>query len=109
MSSEKKKLEDEILEENQLEEEINTESKKENEANEDKEKENLNKSRTNTMCNHCLYVSKTYEEMKEHYKSEFHKYNLNRVTMNLAPLSYEDYKRKKEFFMKKKQGEKRRK
>ena len=101
MSSEKKKLEDEILEENQLEEEINTESKKENEANEDKEKENLNKSRTNTMCNHCLYVSKTYEEMKEHYKSEFHKYNLNRVTMNLAPLSYEDYKRKKEFFMKK--------
>jgi pre-60S factor REI1 len=46
-------------------------------------------------------VSKTYEEMKEHYKSEFHKYNLNRVTMNLAPLSYEDYKRKKDFFMKK--------
>jgi pre-60S factor REI1 len=39
--------------------------------------------------------------MKEHYKSEFHKYNLNRVTMNLAPLSFEDYKRKKEFFMKK--------
>ena len=53
------------------------------------------------MCNHCLYVSKTYEEMKEHYKSEFHKYNLNRVTMNLAPLSFEDYKRKKDFFMKK--------
>ncbi len=63
--------------------------------------ESLNKSRTNMMCNHCLYVSKTYEEMKEHYKSEFHKYNLNRVTMNLAPLSFEDYKRKKEFFMKK--------
>ena len=53
------------------------------------------------MCNHCLYISKTYEEMKEHYKSEFHKYNLNRVTMNLAPLSFEDYKRKKDFFMKK--------
>ena len=91
--SEGKKLEDEILEENQLEEEIKQEEKQLNES--------INKSRTNLMCNHCLYVSKTYEEMKEHYKSEFHKYNLNRVTMNLAPLSYEDYKRKKEFFMKK--------
>ena len=91
--SEDKKLEDEILEENQLEEEIKQEEKQLNES--------INKSRTNMMCNHCLYVSKTYEEMKEHYKSEFHKYNLNRVTMNLAPLSYEDYKRKKDFFMKK--------
>ena len=91
--SEDKKLEDEILEENQLEEEIKEEEKQLNES--------INKSRTNMMCNHCLYVSKTYEEMKEHYKSEFHKYNLNRVTMNLAPLSYEDYKRKKDFFMKK--------
>lgn len=63
--------------------------------------ESINRSRTHMMCNHCLYVSKTYEEMKEHYKSEFHKYNLNRVTMNLAPLSFEDYKRKKEFFTKK--------
>ena len=91
--SEDKKLEDEILEENQLEAEIKEE---ENQLN-----QSLNKSRTNMMCNHCLYVSKTYEEMKEHYKSEFHKYNLNRVTMNLAPLSFEDYKRKKDFFMKK--------
>ena len=91
--SEDKKLADEILEENQLEEEIKEEEKQLNES--------INKSRTNMMCNHCLYVSKTYEEMKEHYKSEFHKYNLNRVTMNLAPLSYEDYKRKKDFFMKK--------
>ena len=64
--------------------------------------ESINRStRTNMMCNHCLYVSKTYEEMKEHYKSEFHKYNLNRVTMNLVPLSFDEYKRKKEFFMKK--------
>ena len=91
--SEDKKLEDEILEENQLEDEIKEE---ENQLN-----QSLNKSRTNMMCNHCLYVSKTYEEMKEHYKSEFHKYNMNRVTMNLAPLSFEDYKRKKDFFMKK--------
>ena len=79
-----------------------TEEKQEDQKEEYKEvNESLNKSRTNMMCNHCLYVSKTYEEMKEHYKSEFHRYNLNRVTMNLAPLSFEDYKRKKEFFMKK--------
>ncbi len=63
--------------------------------------ESMTKSRTHMMCNHCLYVSQTYEEMKEHYKSEFHKYNLNRVTMNLVPLSFEEYKRKKEFFTKK--------
>ena len=63
--------------------------------------ESLNKSvRTNMMCNHCLYTSKTYEEMKEHYKSEFHKYNLNRVTMNLAPLTFDEYIKKKEFFTK---------
>ena len=92
--SEDKKIKDEILEENLLEEEIKQEEEKHL-------NESMNKSRTNMMCNHCLYVSKTYEEMKEHYKSEFHKYNLNRVTMNLAPLSFEDYKRKKDFFMKK--------
>ena len=78
------------------------EDQKEDQKEENKEiNESMNRSRTNMMCNHCLYVSKTYEEMKEHYKSEFHKYNLNRVTMNLAPLTFEDYKRKKEFFMKK--------
>ena len=71
--------------------------KKENELN-----QSLNKSfRQNMMCNHCMYVCKSYEEMKEHYKSEFHKYNLNRVTMNLNPLLYEDYLKKKEIFMKK--------
>ena len=68
----------------------------------DKINESINKSmRTNMMCNHCLYTSKTYEEMKEHYKSEFHRYNLNRVTMNLAPLTFEEYTKKKEFFAKK--------
>ena len=73
------------------------EEKKENEMN-----QSLNKSfRQNMMCNHCMYVCKSYEEMKEHYKSEFHKYNLNRVTMNLNPLLYEDYLKKKEIFMKK--------
>ena len=81
-----------------MSDQLQEETKKDNQdLNESKLKEN----RTDLMCNHCLYVSKNYQEMKEHYKSEFHKYNLNRVTMNLAPLSFEDYKRKKEFFMKK--------
>ena len=71
--------------------ETNKEEQQENEMN-----KSLNKSfRQNMMCNHCMYVCKSYEEMKEHYKSEFHKYNLNRVTMNLNPLLYEDYLKKK--------------
>ena len=35
------------------------------------------------------------DQMREHYKSEFHKYNLNRVTSNLNPLTYEDFIKKK--------------
>ena len=77
--------------------EIKKEEQKENEMN-----QSLNKSfRQNMMCNHCMYVCKSYDEMKEHYKSEFHKYNLNRVTMNLNPLLYDDYLKKKEMYMKK--------
>ena len=62
----------------------------------------MNKSllRQNIMCNHCLFNCETYEKMKEHYKSDFHKYNLNRVTMNLAPISFEDYNEKKRKFLK---------
>ena len=63
----------------------------------------VNKSllRQNMMCNHCRYNCKSYEDMKEHYKSDFHKYNLNRVTMNLAPITYEDYLEKKKLYQKK--------
>ena len=46
--------------------ETNKEQQNENEMN-----KSLNKSfRQNMMCNHCMYVCKSYEEMKEHYKSE---------------------------------------
>ena len=63
----------------------------------------INKSllRQNMMCNHCRYNCQSYEDMKEHYKSDFHKYNLNRVTMNLAPIAYEDYLEKKKLYQKK--------
>ena len=62
--------------------------------------------RNNIMCNHCMFNCENYEKMKEHYKSEFHKYNLNRVTMNLSPIDYETYLKKKELFMKKMEEQK---
>jgi len=62
--------------------------------------------RNNIMCNHCMFNCENYEKMKEHYKSEFHKYNLNRVTMNLSPINYETYLKKKELFMKKMEEQK---
>jgi len=47
-----------------------------------------------------MYDCKSYELMKEHYKSEFHKYNLNRVTMNMNPLTHPEYIKKKEIYQK---------
>jgi pre-60S factor REI1 len=60
----------------------------------------LNISKKNLMCNHCMYDCKTYEHMREHYRSDFHKYNLNRVTMNLNNLTYPEYLKKKELYQK---------
>ena len=55
--------------------------------------------RQDITCNHCSFKCETAEKMKEHYRSDFHKYNLNRVTMNLAPISYEEYMRKKQIYL----------
>lgn len=60
----------------------------------------LNTSKKNLICNHCLYDCVTIDHMKDHYKSDFHKYNLNRVTMNLNPLNIEEYTKKKELYQK---------
>lgn len=60
----------------------------------------LNISKKSLICNHCMYDCISYENMKDHYRSEFHKYNLNRVTMNLNPLTHEEYLKKKELFQK---------
>ena len=62
--------------------------------------QSLNASKKNLICNHCMYDCLNYEHMKEHYRSEFHKYNLNRVTMNLNPLTFEEYTKKKEIYQK---------
>lgn len=56
----------------------------------------LNTSKKSLICNHCMYDCENYDNMKDHYKSEFHKYNLNRVTMNLNPLNHEEFLKKKE-------------
>ena len=57
----------------------------------------LNVSMTKTLfCNHCAFEFSNYEEMKKHYQSQFHLYNLNRVTHNLNPVNYEQYIEKKE-------------
>ena len=60
----------------------------------------LNPSKKSLYCNHCLYNNKTYEDMKEHYKSDFHKYNLNRLTNSLNPLNFEEFSAKKEALIK---------
>ena len=51
-------------------------------------------------CNHCMFDCGTIETMKDHYRSDFHKYNLNRVTNNLNPLNLEEFTAKREAFVK---------
>ncbi len=60
----------------------------------------LNTSMKTLFCNHCMYDCGTYENMKVHYKTDFHKYNLNRVTNNLNPLNLEEFTAKKDAFIK---------
>lgn len=70
--------------------------------------ENLDKSTLSTKttksltCNHCCYEFQNYADMKEHYKSQYHLYNLHRVTAQLNPVSYEEYLKRKEALEKKK-------
>lgn len=58
--------------------------------------QSLNTSVKSLICNHCSYEFANYNDMKEHYKSQFHLYNLHRVTMQLNPVNYEEYLKKKE-------------
>ena len=56
----------------------------------------LNTSIKTLYCNHCTETFENYEEMRDHYKSQFHLYNLHRVTMNLNPVTLEEYLKKKD-------------
>lgn len=58
--------------------------------------QSLNTSTKSLICNHCSFEFSSYNEMREHYKSQFHLYNLHRVTMNLNPVTYQVYTEKKE-------------
>lgn len=62
----------------------------------------MNTSLKQLFCNHCSFEFKGKDDMREHYKSQFHLYNLHRVTMNLNPVGYEEYLAKKELLEKKK-------
>lgn len=55
----------------------------------------LNTSMKSLFCNHCLYDFSDYAQMKEHYKSQFHLYNLHRVTMKLNAVTYDVFVEKK--------------
>ena len=60
----------------------------------------LNTTKKSLFCNHCMFDCMSLDLMKDHYRSEFHKYNLNRVTNNLMPLLQEEFNAKREAFVK---------
>jgi hypothetical protein len=55
----------------------------------------MNTSIKTLFCNHCQMLNNTIEEMKSHYKSDLHRYNLTRITSNLRPLTQEEFDKKK--------------
>ena len=65
-------------------------------ATEKKDIVDLNTSMKSLYCNHCMFEFSDYTQMKEHYKSQFHLYNLHRVTNNLNPINYDEFCMKKE-------------
>jgi len=46
-------------------------------------------------CSNCKINLPTDDSLKEHYKSEFHRYNIKRHLVNLAPISQEQFLKKK--------------
>lgn len=40
-------------------------------------------------------MNSSIEDMKIHYKSDLHRYNLTRITSNLRPLTQEEFDKKK--------------
>ena len=55
----------------------------------------LNTSIKSMFCNHCQLMNSSIEDMKIHYKSDLHRYNLTRITSNLRPLTQEEFDKKK--------------
>jgi hypothetical protein len=57
----------------------------------------LNISIKSLFCNHCELDCETIEKMKEHYKSDYHRYNLNRISMGLNSVNIDVFMKKKEY------------
>ena len=49
-------------------------------------------------CSNC-FIKLEEDETKEHYKSEFHRYNIKRRLANLKPLTMAAYQEKKDKLM----------
>jgi pre-60S factor REI1 len=47
-------------------------------------------------CISCRLIFQTHEEQKEHYKTEFHRFNLKRKIASLPPVTFEAFKQKME-------------
>jgi len=51
---------------------------------------------SNLFCSNCkIEIKGGSDDIKEHYKSEFHRYNIKRQLVSLPPLSVENYQKKK--------------
>ena len=46
-------------------------------------------------CSNCKITVQNDEFMKEHYKSEFHRYNIKRHLVNLPSITLEQFEKKK--------------
>lgn len=49
-------------------------------------------------CISCRLLFQAHEEQKEHYHTDFHRYNLKRKIASLPPLTFEAYIQKIEGF-----------
>jgi len=50
---------------------------------------------SNLFCSNCkIEIKGGSDDIKEHYKSEFHRYNIKRQLVSLPPLSVENYQKK---------------
>ena len=51
------------------------------------------------VCSNCKIQLTNDDSMREHYKSEFHRYNIKRHLVNLAPITHEQFTKKKAGFL----------
>lgn len=52
-------------------------------------------SETSYLCSSCQFHLHEEKEYKMHYKSDFHRYNIKRKLLELAPVSNEQFMQRK--------------